>query len=143
MYGWIQRSWHGARERERGHLTGEFWVILLTVEPLPRLRHSSQPVECQSADGAPGDGWRCSAAPWLTVLCTKDSEAVPVLGCSVIGSYWNVLDSVLMKWTFIPSQPQPELNNISFISQVFWCHGEVVVGWGGGGAGSLGSLGLW
>lgn len=28
-------SWHGVLE----HLVGEFWVILLTMEPLPRLRH--------------------------------------------------------------------------------------------------------
>lgn len=47
MDGWIKRSWHGVRE----HLVGEFWVILLTVEPPSQTKTLVQ-IESKSADKA-------------------------------------------------------------------------------------------
>lgn len=43
-----EKSWHGVRE----HLVGEFWVILLTVEPPSQTKTLAQ-IESISADKAP------------------------------------------------------------------------------------------
>lgn len=47
--GWMdERSWHGVRE----HLVGEFWVILLTMEP-PSQTKTLVHIESKSADKGP------------------------------------------------------------------------------------------
>lgn len=43
-----EKSWHGVRE----HLVGEFWVILLTMEPPSQTKILAQN-ESKSADEAP------------------------------------------------------------------------------------------
>lgn len=43
-----EKSWHGVRE----HLVGEFWVILLAVEP-PSQTETLAQIESKSADEAP------------------------------------------------------------------------------------------
>lgn len=43
-----EKSWHGVRE----HLVGEFWVILLTMEPPSQTKTLAQ-IESKSADKAP------------------------------------------------------------------------------------------
>lgn len=46
--GWMdEKSWHGVRE----HLVGEFWVILLTMEPPSQTKTLVQ-IESKSADKA-------------------------------------------------------------------------------------------
>lgn len=42
-----EKSWHGVRE----HLVGEFWVILLTMEPPSQTKTLAQ-IEFKSADKA-------------------------------------------------------------------------------------------
>lgn len=42
-----EKSWHGERE----HLVGEFWVILLTMEPPSQTKTLAQ-IESKSADKA-------------------------------------------------------------------------------------------
>lgn len=42
-----EKSWHGVRE----HLVGEFWVILLTMEP-PSQTNTLAQIESKSADKA-------------------------------------------------------------------------------------------
>lgn len=52
--GWMdEKSWHGVRE----HLIGEFWVILLTMEP-PSQAETLVQIESESADKA-RDVWIC------------------------------------------------------------------------------------
>lgn len=67
MDGWIKRSWHGVRE----HLVGEFWVILLTVEPPSQTKTLVQ-IESKSAD-----------KPLDVDVCSKqrfEEEVVPMVG---------------------------------------------------------------
>lgn len=48
MDGWMdEKSWHGVR----GHLVGEFWVILLTMEPPSQTKTLVQ-IESKLADKA-------------------------------------------------------------------------------------------
>lgn len=42
-----EKNWHGVRE----HLVGEFWVILLTMEP-PSQSETLVQIESESADKA-------------------------------------------------------------------------------------------
>lgn len=57
MDGWMdEKSWHGVSE----HLVGEFWVILLTVEP-PSQTKTLVHIESKSVDKGPevdiGSDW--------------------------------------------------------------------------------------
>lgn len=71
-----EKSWHGVRE----HLVGEFWVILLTMEPPSQTKILAQ-IESKSADKAP-DVAICSS--WCFEEMGEDLE--PLRGSVMIWS---------------------------------------------------------
>lgn len=84
-----EKSWHGVRE----HLVGEFWVILLTMEPPSQTKTLAQ-IESKSADKALNvdicSNWCCEGTG-------EDLEALRgrVMICSQTGTGGGCINNTL------------------------------------------------